>query len=36
MLNGYTFRLYPDGEQQQTLLRRIGCQPLTHNTGATL
>ena len=31
MLNGYKFRLYPDSEQQQTLLRWIGCQRLIYN-----
>ena len=31
MLNGYKFRLYPDAEQQQILLRWIGCQHLIYN-----
>ena len=31
MLNGYKFRLYPDAEQQQILLRWIGCQRLIYN-----
>ncbi len=31
MLNGYKFRLYPNKEQQQILLRWIGCQQLIYN-----
>ena len=31
MLNGYKFRLYPNPEQQQILLRWIGCQRLIYN-----
>ena len=31
MLDGYRFRLYPTPEQQQTLLRWIGCQRLIYN-----
>ena len=31
MLDGYRFRLYPNPEQQQTLLRWIGCQRLIYN-----
>jgi putative transposase len=31
MLNGYRFRLYPNKEQQQILLRWIGCQRLIYN-----
>ena len=31
MLNGYKFRLYPNQEQQQILLRWIGCQRLIYN-----
>ena len=31
MLNGYRFRLYPNPEQQQILLRWIGCQRLIYN-----
>jgi putative transposase len=31
MLNGYRFRLYPNQEQQQILLRWIGCQRLIYN-----
>ncbi len=31
MMNGYQFRLYPTKEQEQTLLRWIGCQRLIYN-----
>ncbi|NMP24417.1 RNA-guided endonuclease InsQ/TnpB family protein [Sulfobacillus harzensis] len=31
MLNGYKFRLYPNTDQQQILLRWIGCQRLIYN-----
>ena len=31
MLNGYRFRLYPNLEQEQILLRWIGCQRLIYN-----
>ena len=31
MLNGYKFRVYPDKEQQQILLRWIGCQRVIYN-----
>ena len=31
MINGYKFRLYPNPEQQQILLRWIGCQRLIYN-----
>lgn len=31
MLNGYQFRLYPNAEQQQILLRWFGCQRLIYN-----
>jgi len=31
MLNGYKFRLYPSPEQEQILLRWIGCQRLIYN-----
>ncbi|WP_139061454.1 helix-turn-helix domain-containing protein [Sulfobacillus thermosulfidooxidans] len=31
MLNGYRFRLYPTPEQEQILLRWIGCQRLIYN-----
>ncbi len=31
MLTGYKFRLYPNPEQQQILLRWIGCQRLIYN-----
>ena len=31
MLDGYRFRLYLNPEQQQTLLRWIGCQRLIYN-----
>jgi len=31
MMNGYQFRLYPTKEQEQILLRWIGCQRLIYN-----
>ncbi len=31
VLNGYKFRLYPDPQQEQMLLRWIGCQRLIYN-----
>lgn len=31
MQNGYKFRLYPNKEQEQILLRWIGCQRLIYN-----
>ncbi len=31
VMNGYQFRLYPTKEQEQTLLRWIGCQRLIYN-----
>ena len=31
MVNRYRFRLYPNAEQQQILLRWIGCQRLIYN-----
>ena len=31
MINGYKFRLYPNPEQQQILLRWIGCQRVIYN-----
>ena len=31
MMNGYQFRLYPTKDQEQTLLRWIGCQRLIYN-----
>ena len=31
MMDGYQFRLYPTKEQEQTLLRWIGCQRLIYN-----